>query len=711
MSEVQTNSQQGDAGVNSQSQDGAYHHAAQPEMGNGGGSEAVYMQQSSQNAMGPSTNGSGTPYNPYQLMPQELAQGNVHMYAIAGPSSAYYDPNGLPTYYTAPPHQVYYQQTYPQQYAQVYGHSPYVAAPLPNEGYRHPHPPQYAQSRPDGYANRYQHQRGGARQSSGYRNMGSKRSSEPAASRQASTSGVAHNQGGAANNASASPGIRSEAGLPPESASPSTGSGVGGMETPDRAADRTTSTDVALSARTGTTTSPARSLSSLPVNLKLPAKPPPPTHIPTHQSQPQSGLSSPALGATFHGPQGAAISSAAIHAQQHEWNGGRPRGGGAYQASPSSQTRPLPFGGGGGLAHPKVSAETSSGAPQHHPTALRAFPQGGIGAGASELVRQTPLSRFPPLPNFPQLPDPGAEDQAGELRKALERAKKRDDAWILRLEAIGFEPEEAWRAFRREHGRNDGEQGPSTSGNLATSPAVESDRIAEHDTPVQTGDNETVRREPILGIRLLQRVHDLQEENQELEQMLRAQFRSVKTSGFDEPNATAGHSENLTSELEDAHRLIEALDKALTAESARAEAAESALSIACVQNSTSLLSLDDAHASSAPVPSPTVFLPSSGAKSIGGGLQFGQAAASPQTAARGTANSTPYQTPELDAASFECELAQGVDSYPLEKETDSMEQREPIKAQLGGGTEGWTQAGSGRGKGRSRRGTGKARGK
>ncbi|PWN42640.1 hypothetical protein IE81DRAFT_117074 [Ceraceosorus guamensis] len=684
MSEVQTNSEQADASLNSQSQDGAYHHAAQAEMGNGGGSEAVYMQQSSHNAMGPSTNGSGRPYNPYQPMPQEFAQGNMHMYAIAGPSSAYYDPNGLPTYYTAQPHQMYYQQTYPQQYGQVYGHSPYVSAPLPNEGYQHPHPPQYAQSRPDGYANRYQHQRGGARQSSGYRNMGPKRSSEPAASWQASTSGVAHNQGGAANNTSASPGARSEAGLPPESASPSTGSGVGGTETPDRAADRTTSTDVSFSARTGTTTSPARSLSSLPLNLKLPAKPPPSTHVSTQQSQPQSGLSSPALGATFHGPQGAGISSAAIH-------------------------------GGGGLAHPKVSAETSSSAPQHHPTTLRAFTQGGIGAGAPEIVRQTPLSRFPPLPNFPQLPDPGAEDQAGELRKALERAKKRDDAWILRLEAIGFEPEEAWKAFRREHGRNDGEQGPyvtdTTSGNLATSPAVESDRIAEHDTPVQAGDNEAVRREPILGIRLLQRVHDLQEENQELEEMLRAQFRDVRTSGTGQPNATTGHSEDLTSELEDAHRLIEALDKALTAESARAEAAESALSIACVQNSTSLLSLDDAHASLAPAPSPTVFLPSSGAKSTGDGLQLGQAAASPQLVTRGTANSTPYQTPELDVASFEYELAQGADNFPLEKETDSMEQQEPIKAQLGGGAEGWTQAGSGRGKGRSRRGTGKARGK
>jgi hypothetical protein len=102
-------------------------------------------------------------------------------------------------------------------------------------------------------------------------------------------------------------------------------------------------------------------------------------------------------------------------------------------------------------------------------------------------------SRFPPLPPKPT-PVDGDTISKEELMKQYEA---REEALILRVEALGFEPEAAWRALQELEGNtvNDGER---------------------RDEAV---DENNGREKPssILGIRLLQKIDLLQRENEELE--------------------------------------------------------------------------------------------------------------------------------------------------------------------------------------------------
>ncbi|UZJ52433.1 hypothetical protein CBS101457_001753 [Exobasidium rhododendri] len=145
------------------------------------------------------------------------------------------------------------------------------------------------------------------------------------------------------------------------------------------------------------------------------------------------------------------------------------------------------------------------------------------------------VSRFPPLP--PKPPPTSDSDDQEELRKKIFALEARETALILQIEALGFEPEAAWGVMNRLE-----EAGDRT----------------DREKPA-----------PILGIRLLQRLDLLQKENAELEDIF-VKRRTEK------------------SELQDAHRLIKALDKALTESTKRSERAEAALAVACAQVSTSI---------------------------------------------------------------------------------------------------------------------------
>lgn len=185
-----------------------------------------------------------------------------------------------------------------------------------------------------------------------------------------------------------------------------------------------------------------------------------------------------------------------------------------------------------------------------------------------DLVSVTPpavptvplLSRLPALP---PLPDSSKLD-AKQLETAF---KEREEALILRIEALGFETGSAWKVMKEIEGegvtRNDEE---------------EEDRASAREAAT-----------PVLGIRLLQRLNALQRENDELGLLLEARADA-------EQPKTAGQITRLEAEIRDAHELIDQLDRALSTCTARAEAAEAkvasqerALAIACAQNSSSMI--------------------------------------------------------------------------------------------------------------------------
>ncbi|MCO5565686.1 hypothetical protein L7F22_019360 [Adiantum nelumboides] len=179
-------------------------------------------------------------------------------------------------------------------------------------------------------------------------------------------------------------------------------------------------------------------------------------------------------------------------------------------------------------------------------------PIGGIGS-TSYQAPEAPvvplLSRFPSLPPRPEI---NGENDVHQVAMAFQQ---REEALIMRIEALGFEPESAWRVMN-ELERNQKEQ-------------------------EGRGSSEREVVAPVLGIRLLQRIDALQKENEKLEDLLKEQIEEKTV---------------IRSDLADASTLIQEMDVALVeaekkAESAtaRAIAQERALAIACAQQSSAIL--------------------------------------------------------------------------------------------------------------------------
>ncbi|SAM80011.1 uncharacterized protein UBRO_02283 [Ustilago bromivora] len=193
--------------------------------------------------------------------------------------------------------------------------------------------------------------------------------------------------------------------------------------------------------------------------------------------------------------------------------------------------------------------------------------------------------RYPPLPAVPERPatppalhskseagpgsnadssnaatneatsDKEVHEYVSKLCSVIDIFEQRDDLLRLRTEAVGFQPKQAYQAWRIEEPSN-------------TDPAAAEDASAN----------------PVLGVRLLQRLDKLQRENEELGRLL--------SSGANlDPQVALPSSqvEELRKEVQECHQLIDAMDKALSSAEARAAAAESALEVACRNNSTSIL--------------------------------------------------------------------------------------------------------------------------
>lgn len=563
MSEVGPSSQRVEGAQPSQTQHTAQGRTAQLVTMNGDSGGAAYTQPPHSTLDG-TANGSAVPYYPAQVRPEAYAQGNMQMYAVAGPSS-HYDASAAPAYYPAPLQQTYYQQPYTQQYGQVYAQPHYNAMPAHSDVYGPPHLPQSRHTRTEGHGQRPHFGRGGARQVSGDR-WGQTRAFEPGGSQQASRSGSTHRgglaamQGSGSPDASATPSTRSEGGPLPEAGSFTETSGVAQIEAVGEAADCTTFAQIPSSARTEATSSPARSLSSLPLNPNLPAKPPPPVYTAAQRSQLPSEAIGLAAASDLYGvhPASQAASNASImHGQQsHQpngWNSMRPYV--PYHASPSSSSRALPAY--AGTSQAPIPFDIP-GKQAYAPNASMREASGAERSGPAIPVQQTPFSRFPALPAFPAVPDPAAENETERLREALAMARERDKAWLLRLEAIGFEPERAWKAFRNESRQTLGVQ---SDVQVVETSNAEIEKGA-HDVHAGQSSAEMLSseaeeradsiREPILGIRLLQRVHDLQAENAELEQMLGARFRDTEPSRSGASSSILAEAEDTSIELQGA---------------------------------------------------------------------------------------------------------------------------------------------------------------
>ncbi|EPQ26545.1 uncharacterized protein PFL1_05867 [Pseudozyma flocculosa PF-1] len=214
----------------------------------------------------------------------------------------------------------------------------------------------------------------------------------------------------------------------------------------------------------------------------------------------------------------------------------------------------------------------------------------GQGSTPATVAAEIAL-RYPALPEVPAMPEPPTEpspaaaapplEDVGEVAQAYREYgdslkgiigvyKKRDELLRLRTEAVGFDPKRAWLAW--EAGKGEGDESVQGKKNGDAEQAGLSKTESTTEPP-----------HPILGVRLLQRVAALTAENDELGRLLEEKLDLADGSKTTPPATT-----ELLQELQDAHRLIAALDAALTKAEARAQAAERALEVACVTNSTAI---------------------------------------------------------------------------------------------------------------------------
>lgn len=208
----------------------------------------------------------------------------------------------------------------------------------------------------------------------------------------------------------------------------------------------------------------------------------------------------------------------------------------------------------------------------------------GAGQGRSDISL-----RYPPLPTVPERPvtppglrftdkaraseshtegsqtkqnaaalDKSIQDYVSSLCTIIDTYQQRDDLLRLRTEAVGFEPKRAYLAWQ-------------------TPPFTNPDSN-------NTESEEAAASNPILGVRLLQRLDKIQRENQELGRLLSSGANLSTASSVSESEV-----QELRREVQESHLLIDAMDKALNSAEARAVVAERALEVACRDNSTSIV--------------------------------------------------------------------------------------------------------------------------
>ncbi|KAK0545871.1 hypothetical protein OC846_002252 [Tilletia horrida] len=299
-----------------------------------------------------------------------------------------------------------------------------------------------------------------------------------------------------------------------------------------------------------------------PPPMGLIAPPPPPPHVPP-------GMMPPTMMAMG---MGAAVPMAV---PPYGASGMQPNVAGPMSrvgtSGPNSYQQPQHFGGAGGPPQQIYlgagGAGPASGSTMGPPMGPAAVTAGATGPSALPAL---PLSaRFPPLPPRPVLPPPPpvgdgtdsnvVQDQsvtesqeaksesevqlyADRLRQALEAYQARDQAWALRMEAVGFEPARAYVAAVLESSSQSSLSSASKKSTAArddATPTVDThlDPLSDASPANADGKDESstdgIQQEaelraavnrrgfaPVLGLRLLQRIHKLETENAELHDLL-----------------------------------------------------------------------------------------------------------------------------------------------------------------------------------------------
>lgn len=171
------------------------------------------------------------------------------------------------------------------------------------------------------------------------------------------------------------------------------------------------------------------------------------------------------------------------------------------------------------------------------------------------------------------------------LLAVIEAYKAREDAMQMRVEALAFRPAESWRSISADMSLTD---------KATTTPASRDASSPTSEETTSAGQKETedsLGPAPVLGVRLLRKVSELQKENEELGELLSRKL------GLDEeekprsepPKVSAEELEETRADLEDAQQLLEKLAAALKASEARAERAERALEAAVQSRSLGVL--------------------------------------------------------------------------------------------------------------------------
>ncbi|SPO23015.1 uncharacterized protein UTRI_01693 [Ustilago trichophora] len=240
----------------------------------------------------------------------------------------------------------------------------------------------------------------------------------------------------------------------------------------------------------------------------------------------------------------------------------KPTSAAAFSPNPGSASASRPA---SGMAHSSQLKPLSSNTPvaldeaRSH-ISLRYPPLPEIPARpATPPLIQLHIGRNPTADESTPAPDQSVLDYVSSLLSIIHTYEQRDDLLRLRTEAVGFQPKQAYLAWQ------------ASQATIPTSPTSSSDTDAN----------------PVLGIRLLQRLDALQRENDELGRLLSSATLSTTN--------TDTQVQELQKEIIDSHTLIQAMDNALSNAEARAKASERALQVACRTNSTSILADQAEH--------------------------------------------------------------------------------------------------------------------
>lgn len=171
------------------------------------------------------------------------------------------------------------------------------------------------------------------------------------------------------------------------------------------------------------------------------------------------------------------------------------------------------------------------------------------------------------------------------LLAVIEAYKAREDAMQMRMEALAFRPAESWKSISAE-------MSLISKDNTTWFPRDNADSGAEGTkSEGQEGTEDSLGPAPVLGVRLLRKVSELQKENEELGELLSQKLGldEAEKPESKQPEVSAKELEQTRAELEDAQQLLDKLSTALKASEARAERAERALEATVQSRSVGVL--------------------------------------------------------------------------------------------------------------------------